>query len=102
MGDYAAAEDLHSRSLAINASLGDKMLEAQSLDTLGLIIHVRGDMSAAIATYRRVLAIQQEIGDRRGSSYTLTHLGDVLATWAILTWPRLSAGIGDLGSAARR
>lgn len=79
MGDYAAAEDLHSRALEISASLGDKMLEAQSLDTLGLIAHVRDDTSAAIATYRRALAIQEEIGDRRGLSYTLTHLGDSLA-----------------------
>lgn len=43
MADYAEAGDLHRRALAISVNLGDKMLEAQSLDTLGLIDHFLGD-----------------------------------------------------------
>jgi tetratricopeptide (TPR) repeat protein len=62
-GDYAAAEPLYGRALAIRekALSPDHPDVAQSLNNLGLLLKITGDYAGAEPLYRRALAIMEKL-----------------------------------------
>jgi tetratricopeptide (TPR) repeat protein len=59
--------------------LGDKVMEVDCLDNLGIAHAELGDAKNAIAYHHQSLIIYREIGNRRGESIALGHLGNAYA-----------------------
>ncbi|MDX9911521.1 MAG: tetratricopeptide repeat protein [Phycisphaerales bacterium] len=74
-GNLAAAEDYHTRSLAINEELGRKEGMAAALGNLGLIELTRGNLNAAEDYLKRSLAIHESLGHKEGVANQLGNLG---------------------------
>ncbi len=55
--------------------IGDRQGEAQSLNNLGLIAEIRGDVADAELLQRESLVIRREMGDRLGEAASLGNLG---------------------------
>jgi non-specific serine/threonine protein kinase len=74
-GDYAAAQALHERSLALCRAAGNRRGGAWSLVHLGWMAVNRGDLQVARALCEESLAIFQELGDGQGVARSLCLLG---------------------------
>jgi predicted ATPase/transcriptional regulator with XRE-family HTH domain len=76
-GDFASAQPLYERSLAIRRKQGDKAGIASSLNNLALIAHSRCDYARVKALHEESLAIKRELGDKWGIASSLGNLGIV-------------------------
>ncbi len=61
-GNLGAAEDYHTRSLAINERLGRQEGMASTLGNLGVIERTRGNLDAACTLWRRSLELFRRVG----------------------------------------
>ena len=64
-------------SLAINREIGDRQGEADSLNGLGNMATIRGDLAEAERLHRESLAINREIGNRNAEANSMIYLGQV-------------------------
>jgi predicted ATPase/transcriptional regulator with XRE-family HTH domain len=76
-GDFASAQPLYERSLAIRRKQGDKAGIAGSLNNLALIAHSRCDYARVKALHEESLAIKRDLGDKWGIASSLGNLGIV-------------------------
>ena len=76
-GDYAKANEILNKGLALVRETGDKLNTAQALDNLGDVVGAQGDDAAARALYEESLALAREIGDKHGISASLNGMGNV-------------------------
>lgn len=76
-GQYAQAEDLHSRALAAARTTGNRTGEMTALTCLGNIRRTRGEFAPAITCLQQAAELAREAGDRDGELSALTGLGDV-------------------------
>jgi predicted ATPase/class 3 adenylate cyclase/DNA-binding CsgD family transcriptional regulator len=74
-GDYAAAADLISESLALWRSLGQSQGIADALSNLGYVTLHQGDYAAARALYEESLGLYSALGNAQGRADCLSHLG---------------------------
>ncbi len=74
-GDYTAAGELHSESLAIHRDLGAAERVAESLRHLGNLADEMGDYDRAVAHYDEALATWRELGHAWGIAATINNLG---------------------------
>jgi len=76
-GDYARAQLLHERSLAIWRGHGDKHGMAEALNNLGLIALYQGKHEEAHQRCEEGLALFRDLGDKGGIGAALNNLGNV-------------------------
>lgn len=81
-GDYAAAEPMYARALALAVETGERQLEAMVAQNLGVIASMRGDLPAALERYAsslvvyRILGMQRQVGHALNNmALVYTHLG---------------------------
>jgi CHAT domain-containing protein len=66
---------LHTEALALSRTMGDKELEARSLNTLGLTYFSTGDSSRALEFHRDALVIRRQMNDLPGQAASLNGAG---------------------------
>ncbi len=71
----ASARDYHEQSLSILQSMGERYLEAKTLNNLANAVGFQGDYPAAQKYYLQSLAIFQEHGDLSGQGLIWLNLG---------------------------
>ena len=78
-GDLAAAQDYHSRALAIRERLAPNSLAvATSLNNLGNVAANRGDLPAAAGYYQRSLTLRERLAPHSlDVAMSLTNLGNI-------------------------
>lgn len=76
-GDYALAENLLLRSLAIERSLGARDGEAADCGNLGVLAGLRGDLAVGIRFLARAYTIHRELNDEHGSGSDLLNLAEI-------------------------
>jgi putative nucleotidyltransferase with HDIG domain len=81
-GEYAAAEPMYARALALAVETGERQLEAMVAQNLGVIASMRGDLPAALERYASSLVVYRTLGMQRQVGHALnnmalvyTHLG---------------------------
>lgn len=74
-GDCAAAELLHTESLALSRELGDPRGIAWSLNNLGVVAIDQGDFDRATTLLEESLAVAEAASDAAGIAAALTDLG---------------------------
>jgi predicted ATPase/DNA-binding SARP family transcriptional activator/Flp pilus assembly protein TadD len=75
MGQFAAAESEHARSLAAYRQSGDRHGEALALNNLGVQIWLQGERARALTCYEDSLALARTLDDGMTIIYLLTNLG---------------------------
>lgn len=75
---FAEAEAIHQRVLALRRGMGDRWGEATSLSNLGVVARHQAAFDRAEQYYRAALAIRREMRDATTLALTLSNLGDVL------------------------
>jgi tetratricopeptide (TPR) repeat protein len=78
LGDYAWAEELCNRSLAIRRELGDQRGMADAMLNLGIIAWVQGNLDEADSFLRESVGIYRALDDWNRLARTLKHMGEVL------------------------
>ncbi|HEY2164305.1 MAG TPA: HD domain-containing phosphohydrolase [Gemmatimonadaceae bacterium] len=88
-GDYAAAEPMYARALALAVETGERQLEAMVAQNLGVIASMRGDLPAALERYAASLVVYRMLGMQRQVGHALnnmalvyTHLGRLVEAQA--------------------
>ncbi|MBC8043013.1 MAG: tetratricopeptide repeat protein [Rhizobacter sp.] len=77
VSDYPTALTLLEKSLALFASLSDKMGEANALNFIGLTYMDTAAPDKALACYRKSLSIRESIGDVYGQAASFNNLGNL-------------------------
>jgi putative nucleotidyltransferase with HDIG domain len=73
-GDYAAAEPMYARALALAVETGERQLEAMVAQNLGVIASMRGDLPAALAHYASSLVVYRTLGMQRQVGHALNNM----------------------------
>jgi tetratricopeptide (TPR) repeat protein len=76
-GDFAVAEDLLARALALNRVLGSEQVELinlENLEELAGTAHIRGDLAAEEEYIKRLLAVSEGFGGTDSRASTLRYL----------------------------
>ena len=77
-GEYEQAAEQHRAALAIVHELGDRRVEALTLNNLALaLVHTRGGVPAAVEHFEQALVLLGELGDEE-------HEGQVIANLAFV------------------
>jgi len=78
-GDYDSSIDYAERALHINGSIGNGMGEANALERIGRIQHLRGEYAEARGSFERALdlAIEREGAEAIETSMILEHLANL-------------------------
>ncbi|MCP4701385.1 MAG: tetratricopeptide repeat protein, partial [Gammaproteobacteria bacterium] len=74
LGEYDAALEYFTKSLAIQQEIGDKSGESTMLNNISQIFQARGDYDTALDYLKKSLTIYQEIGDKSGEGTTLNNI----------------------------
>jgi tetratricopeptide (TPR) repeat protein/transcriptional regulator with XRE-family HTH domain len=74
-GHWDQSVAVHQLALTVARQAGDRLGEADTLSTLGVLQRETGDYPAAAASLARALARYGEAGDLPGQGYTLMELG---------------------------
>lgn len=77
-GDHSRAKEIHTKSLEIRTTLGEKKGVAESLVSLASIAYVQSDYSEALSACEKALPIIVELGDRSKQGRILAHIGTIL------------------------
>ncbi len=77
LGNYAYALETAEEALRLSQELGDRRLEANSLDEMGGAHYAVGDMNAAFECHEAALEICRELEDVHGEAHNLWHLGSI-------------------------
>lgn len=73
-GDYAKAEEMYQKSIAIGEELGHKTADSQ-YGGLGDVSQARGELGKAEETYRKSLANEEELNRKQGMAIAYGNLG---------------------------
>ena len=78
-GDYDSSIDYARRALKINESIDDGMGEANALERIGRVLHLRGEYEEARASFERALdlVIEREGAEALEASMILEHLANL-------------------------
>lgn len=76
-GEYALAENLLLRSLAIERAAGALDGEAADCGNLGVLAGLRGDLSIGIRFLARAYSIHRQLGDEQGAGADLLNLAEI-------------------------
>jgi non-specific serine/threonine protein kinase len=76
--DYAAARDLHARSLAIRRRQGNRAGEAAALESMGLVAIESGDAASGVPLLEQALALHRAEGLPQPIAQALNNLGTTL------------------------
>jgi CHAT domain-containing protein/Tfp pilus assembly protein PilF len=71
------ALEKYNEALPLRQAVGDRRGEANTLNSIGGIYMLMGEMQRALEKYNGALSIFQTIGDRRGEAATLNNIGEV-------------------------
>ena len=63
------------KSIGLQEEVGDKITLAASLNNIGYIYKVQGDIIKGLTYYHNRLKIYDEIGDKKGEAISLTNIG---------------------------
>ncbi len=77
IGDYPGAALAAQTVVDISRKIGDRLLESQGLESLGLVTKNQGHYDRARAYFEQSLHLVQEIGNRPGEGTALGNLGSV-------------------------
>ena len=75
--DWAEAERLYQKALAIYRELGDEECEAIALNDLGGVARSQGDYDRAESYYKQALAINEKLGNKEGQAIYWGNLGNL-------------------------
>jgi serine phosphatase RsbU (regulator of sigma subunit)/Tfp pilus assembly protein PilF len=76
-GQALKALEYYHKSLKLKEELGEQEGVANSLNNIGAIYRVQGDIPKALEYYHKSLKIQEEIGSKRGIASSLVNIGYV-------------------------
>ena len=77
-GEYEQAAEQHRAALAIVRELGDRRVEALTLNNLALaLVHTRGGVPAAVEHFEQALALLAELGDEEREGQVIANLAFV-------------------------
>jgi tetratricopeptide (TPR) repeat protein/transcriptional regulator with XRE-family HTH domain len=74
-GHWDQSAALHHAALAAARQAGDRLGEADTLSTLGVLQREAGDYQVAAASLAQALALYSDVGDQPGQAYTIDQLG---------------------------
>ena len=74
-GDFEGALAAFREMLAISREIGDRSLEGNTINFIGLVHQFLGDYPAARVSYRRALQIARDTGDRKLEGVVLFQIG---------------------------
>jgi tetratricopeptide (TPR) repeat protein/DNA-binding XRE family transcriptional regulator len=74
-GHWDQSAALHHGALAAARQAGDRLGEADTLSTLGVLQREAGDYQVAAASLAQALALYSDVGDQPGQAYTIDQLG---------------------------
>jgi tetratricopeptide (TPR) repeat protein len=74
-GLYPRAQELYERALELATRIGDKKLQADTLQNIGNALYYQRNFAAAKPVYERLLAIERERGNDEGIATALVGLG---------------------------
>ncbi|MFP4395009.1 MAG: protein kinase domain-containing protein [Anaerolineales bacterium] len=77
MGHNTYALETAEEALRLSRDLGDRRLQASSLDEMGGAHYAVGDLNAALACHEAALEICRELNDVHGEAHNLWHLGAI-------------------------
>jgi tetratricopeptide (TPR) repeat protein len=77
IGDYDKAMEIYLENLKKAEKIGDKDIQARSLNNIGILCEENADHDKALDYYDRSLKIVEELGDKKGISLTLCNIGNV-------------------------
>lgn len=80
-GEHAAALESHKKSLALARQIGDKYMEAVSLNEIGILYGLMGNDEKSLANHLVSLDIRQTLSDTRGMAESLNNLGWLYFKW---------------------
>jgi tetratricopeptide (TPR) repeat protein len=64
----------YHKALLIHKEIGNRAMEATTLNNIGRVYHVIGQPQEALKNYREALSIHQEVGNRAGEATTLHNI----------------------------
>jgi CHAT domain-containing protein len=70
-----SAAERYGRAAEMFRTIGNREMEAQSVDKTGQVYNRLGEGRQALDTYRRVLVLYRELGDRANAASTLNNVG---------------------------
>ncbi|MCP4700139.1 MAG: tetratricopeptide repeat protein, partial [Gammaproteobacteria bacterium] len=74
LGEYDAALEYFTKSLAIQQEIGNKSGEGATLNNISQIFQARGDYDTALDYLKESITIQKDIGDKSGEGTTLNNI----------------------------
>lgn len=74
-GKHAAALISHKKSLALAREIGDKYMEATSLNDIGILYGLMGNEEKSLANHLVALDLRVNLNDKRGTAESLNNLG---------------------------
>jgi tetratricopeptide (TPR) repeat protein len=77
LGEKQKALEYYTQALAIIRAVGDRAMEATTLNNIGWVYSDLGEKQKALEYYTQALAISQALGDRAGEATTLNNIGKV-------------------------
>ena len=75
MGEKQKALDYYNQSLPLSRVLGDRTLEASTLNNIGSVYDDLGEKQKALEYYSQSLPLSRALGDRGGEARTLNNIG---------------------------
>jgi predicted ATPase len=87
-GDFASAENLLQRSLAIRQSIGDELGVSNALTNLANVVYLRGDFASAAVLYQQGIDLARERGDTWSVAIGLENLAGVASKQGDYAWAR--------------
>jgi serine phosphatase RsbU (regulator of sigma subunit) len=85
-GDIGKAIFYYDEALRIQAKIGDKVGEANTLSNLGFVYNGQGDTLTGLEYYEKALAIQLEIDDKGGQANSYNNIGAL--TFQLNDWEK--------------
>jgi len=80
LGNHAEAETFCRRALALMIEAGDDDGTADAWDSVGFVLHHRGDLPGAVRCFDQALGLYRALGNRYYLAMTLVHLGETHRT----------------------
>jgi CHAT domain-containing protein/Tfp pilus assembly protein PilF len=77
LGEKQKALEYYDRALPLLQAVGDRRVEAATLNNMGYVYDSLGEKQKALEYYDRALPLLQAVGDRGGESATLNNIGGV-------------------------
>ena len=77
LGEMQKALEKFNEALPIRRAVGDRRVEATTLNNIGAVYRSLGETRKALEKYNEALPIRRAVGDRSGEAATLNNIGMV-------------------------